>query len=161
MLHWCSWVLSCFLVCMYSGNAGSGDTSSVLEVNAYMLIKISGKLQPTVLCLSQTRPAMTCWVHQSRCNQAEQDNTDLRGFAKYTLRIRTMEWCFHQSLLLGISHTGFFCSGGWDSVVGPALQTQSSANPNMCIFTDTHIWGTFPTCLDVEKKPPTTQKRLL
>lgn len=119
--HWSSWVLSCFLGCMYSVNAGSGDTFSVSEVGTYMLIKISGKLQAAVLCLSQMRPTMTCWVHQSWCNQAEQDNTDLRGcrkaHAKYTLSIRIMEWSTPR-LLLGTSHVVFFCSGGFNSVGG-------------------------------------------
>lgn len=114
--HWSSWVLSCFLGCMYSVNAGSSDTFSVSEVGTYMLIKISGKLQAAMLCLSQMRPTMTCWVHKSWCNQAEQDNTDLRGcrnaHAKYTLSIRIMEWCFNPRLLLGISHVVFFSVGG-------------------------------------------------
>lgn len=147
VLRWSSWGLSCFLVCMYLVNAGCSDTSSASEVGVYMLIKISGKLQAAVLCLSQTRSTLTCWVHQSWRNQAEQDNTDLRGcrnaHAKYTLSIRRMEWCFNRSLLLGISHVGFFCSGGFDSVVCPALKTLSAGSPKMCIFTDTHISGFF------------------
>lgn len=125
-------------------------------VRAYMLIKISGKLQAAMLCLSQSRPTMTCWVHQSWCNQPEQDKTDLRGcrhaHAKYTLSIRIMEWCFNQSLLLGISHIGLFCSGGFDSVVGLPLKIQSAGSPKMCIFTDTHISGSISNLSRREKR---------
>lgn len=54
------WVLSRFLTCIYSANSGRGEPSSGSEVSAYMLIKIGGKVQAAGLCLSQTRPTMTC-----------------------------------------------------------------------------------------------------
>lgn len=53
-------VLSGFLACIYSANSGHGEPSSGSEVSAYMLIKIGGKVQAAELCLSQTRPTMTC-----------------------------------------------------------------------------------------------------
>lgn len=137
---------------MYSVNAGSSDTFSVSEVGTYMLIKISGKLQAAMLCLSQMRPTMTCWVHQSLCNQAEQDNTDLRGcrnaHAKYTLSIRIMEWCFNPRLLLGISHVVFFCSGG----LGGSQNSISREPKNV------HFQGSLPICLDMKKQHKTKQK---
>lgn len=53
-------VLSGILARIYSVNSGRGEPSSVSEVSACMLIKIGGKVQAAELCLSQTRPTMTC-----------------------------------------------------------------------------------------------------
>lgn len=145
-------------------NAGSGNTSSVLEVGAYTLIKISGKLQTAVLCLSQARPTMTCWVHQSWCNLAEQDNTDLRGcrnaHTKYTLGIGILEWCFNQSLLLWISHVDFFCSGGFRQHGESSFQNSISRKPEKKISFGGEGGGSFSNCLDVGKKSKNKVRRL-